>query len=46
MLLPAGSFKLADFGLARIYGSPDRQLTPQVRGSSSSSSSSTPLQPA
>ncbi|WIA09012.1 hypothetical protein OEZ85_008426 [Tetradesmus obliquus] len=25
-----GSFKLADFGLARIYGSPDRQLTPQV----------------
>jgi hypothetical protein len=30
--LHSGSFKLADFGLARIYGSPDRQLTPQVRG--------------
>jgi hypothetical protein len=26
----AGSFKLADFGLARIFGSPDRRLTPQV----------------
>lgn len=25
-----GGFKLADFGLARIYGSPDRRLTPQV----------------
>jgi hypothetical protein len=27
---PAGEFKLADFGLARIFGSPDRQLTAQV----------------
>jgi hypothetical protein len=26
----AGSFKLADFGLARIFGSPDRNLTPRV----------------
>lgn len=25
-----GSFKLADFGLSRIYGSPDRALTPTV----------------
>eukprot|EP00878_Enallax_costatus_P030464 GHUV01033169.1.p1 GENE.GHUV01033169.1~~GHUV01033169.1.p1 ORF type:complete len:315 (+),score=86.77 GHUV01033169.1:287-1231(+) len=25
-----GEFKLADFGLARIHGSPDRHLTPQV----------------
>lgn len=30
LLLPAGSFKLADFGLARIFGSPDRNLTPRV----------------
>lgn len=29
-LAPPGSFKLADFGLARIYGSPDGRLTNQV----------------
>eukprot|EP00854_Cymbomonas_tetramitiformis_P001613 gene1613-2251_t len=27
---PDGNLKLADFGLARIYGSPDRRLTSQV----------------
>ena len=29
-VLPAGDLKLGDFGLARIYGSPDRRLTSQV----------------
>lgn len=27
---PAGQLKLADFGLARIFGSPDRRFTHQV----------------
>jgi hypothetical protein len=30
VLLAAGEFKLADFGLARIFGSPERRLTNQV----------------
>jgi len=30
LLAPDGSLQLADFGLARIVGSPDRQLTNQV----------------
>ena len=34
LLAPDGSLKLADFGLARIVGSPDRQLTNQVRAES------------
>jgi serine/threonine protein kinase len=29
---PPGSFKLADFGLARVFGSPDVRLTNQARG--------------
>lgn len=29
-LLPSGDFKLADFGLARAFGSPDVRLTNQV----------------
>lgn len=27
---PGGQLKLADFGLARIFGSPDRRFTHQV----------------
>eukprot|EP00976_Prorocentrum_cordatum_P071512 1180355-Prorocentrum_minimum.AAC.7 len=30
LIAPDGSLKLADFGLARVFGSPDRQLTNQV----------------
>ena len=34
LLAPDATLKLADFGLARIIGSPDRQLTNQVRAAS------------
>jgi cyclin-dependent kinase 7 len=30
LIAPDGSLKLADFGLARVFGSPDRRLTNQV----------------